>query len=232
MSYQLESLARMDNYYCWILQEFMPYLGKRVLEIGAGSGTFSAMILTAQVVEHLWLVEPDEVLAEQLTLKFAGHDNVTVLKLPAEELTAQLLSGMRLDAIVMVNVLEHIEDDLDLLRRCAFALQHGGRLLTFSPAFPMLYSKYDHLVGHFRRYTKAELQNKFISANFRTVQLKYFNFIGFFAWLILVRMFKLTTFGDQKLKLFDIILGKAQLLERCFPPPVGQSVIAIGIISA
>lgn len=232
MSYQLESLARMDNYYRWILQEFEPYLGKRVLEIGAGSGTFSSMLLTAQVVERLWLVEPDAGLAEELTARFAGETKVTVLRLAAEELTVELLTGLQLDAIVMVNVLEHIEDDLALLRRCANTMQPGGRLLTFSPASSLLYSEYDRLVGHFRRYAKEELRARFASANFRIVQIKYFNFIGFFAWLILVRLLRVTTFGDQKLRLFDALLGKVQLLERRFPPPLGQSVIAIGVTPA
>lgn len=228
MSYQLENLAQMNNYYRWILDEFSPYLGSRVLEIGAGSGTFSSMMLSTKAFEHLWLVEPDVELAEELKNKFADNPAVSVLNLAAEQLTKEQLAELRLDSIVMVNVLEHIEDDQGLLLRASAALSDKGFILTFSPAFSMLYSAYDKLVGHCRRYTKQELLTKFTRSNLTMIKLKYFNFIGFFAWLILIKIFRTQHFGNKRLRFFDAVLGKAQLMEQRVAPPIGQSVIAIG----
>lgn len=229
MSYQLENLAQMDNYYGWILNEFSPCIGRRIMEIGAGSGTFSRMILAHGNVEHLWLVEPDNSLARGLAERFAGVTNVTVLNLAAEELTTESLAALALDTIVMVNVLEHIAEDVALLRKCAGALCPGGRVLTFSPAFPLLYSDYDKLVGHFRRYTKQEIAEKLVAVNFRVHTVKYFNFVGFFAWLLLVRLLKFDTFGETRLNMYEKMIWLLQFMEQRLQPPIGQSVIAIGV---
>lgn len=228
MSYQLESLAQMNNYYGWVMDEFSPFIGRRVLEIGAGNGNFSRMLFAAEKVECLWLVEPEQEYYNFLVEKFTGLQNIVVLKLSAEELTMDLLASLQLDTIVMVNVLEHIDDDVELLHRCSQALVPGGRLLTFSPAFPILYSNYDRLVGHCRRYRKKDLEGKFIAAGFSINHLKYFNFFGFFAWLLLVRLFRAETFGTKKLKLYEKIIGILQYVEQRIEFPLGQSIVAIG----
>lgn len=228
MPYQLESLAQMNNYYSWILDEFTPFIGQRVLEIGAGNGNFSRLLLTRETIEHLWLVEPDADLSTSLENRFAGKQSITVVKLSAEELTHAYLESLSLDTIIMVNVLEHIENDLDLLRMCEKALLPGGKLLTFSPAFPMLYSNYDRLVGHFRRYRKNDISSKFIEAGFKINCLKYFNILGFISWLILVRLLKSNTFGEVKLRIYEKIIVLLQIVEQRINPPFGQSIISIG----
>lgn len=229
MSYHLESLAQMNNYYGWVLDEFSPFIGRRVLEIGAGNGNFSRMLHASQNIECLWLVEPEEEYVNALVERFAGVKNLIVLHLSAEELTEELLASLQLDTIVMVNVLEHIELDVELLQRCAHALMPGGRVLTFSPAFPVLYSHYDRLVGHCRRYRKRDLKEKFSAAGLSISCLKYFNFLGFFAWLLLVKMFRSETFGERKLKLYEKMIGFLQYVEQRLESPVGQSIIAIGV---
>lgn len=233
MNYQLESLEQMHNYYGWVFDELSPFMGRRVLEIGAGSGNFSRMLLKSDsTIDHIWLVEPNAELAAILAEQFAGRHNVKILQLSAEDLDHSLLVALNLDTIIMINVLEHIENDVDLLRRCSDALQPEGKLLTFSPAFPLLYSHYDRLVGHFRRYTKKEIHEKFVAAGFKMHYLKYFNTVGLFAWLLLMRFMKLETFGDNKLKLYEKMIGWIRMVEQRFNPPFGQNLIAVGVVGA
>jgi 2-polyprenyl-3-methyl-5-hydroxy-6-metoxy-1,4-benzoquinol methylase len=74
--------------------------------------------------------------------------NSTMTDLPASEV---------FDAVLYVDVLEHIADDLSELRRAAVHLRPGGVLVILVPAHPRLYSAFDAAIGHYRRYTKSML---------------------------------------------------------------------------
>jgi hypothetical protein len=78
-------------------------------------------------------------------------------------------------------VLEHIEDDVSILKMMFKKLKSGGRIYIFVPAFLCLYSSFDKKVGHLRRYTKKELYHKIEQAGFQIEKAWYFDCIGFCA---------------------------------------------------
>ncbi len=85
--------------------------------------------------------------------------------------------------IASFNVLEHIEDDLAALRSLHDKLIPGGRLFLYVPAFPILFSSMDRLVGHFRRYRRPQLIASLARAGFNVHQCRYADSLGFFASL-------------------------------------------------
>lgn len=83
------------------------------------------------------------------------------------------------DILVMLNVLEHIEHDLDALKKAHNLLKPGGALIIEVPAGPALYDSYDAELQHFRRYSPSELQNKLTQAGFSVVRKSHLGFILF-----------------------------------------------------
>ena len=90
-----------------------------------------------------------------------------------------------IDAVFTSNVLEHIQDDGQILQDIRQSLKPGRKLAIYIPAFRVLYSKLDRHVGHFRRYGRQELNSKLELAGFRVEKCFYSGSLGFFAsWLV------------------------------------------------
>jgi SAM-dependent methyltransferase len=86
-------------------------------------------------------------------------------------------------SVYSLNVLEHIEDDAAALRELYSAMQSGGRLVMYVPAFPLLFSAMDRRVGHVRRYRKRPLTALVTAAGFRVERCRYVDSLGFGAAL-------------------------------------------------
>src|SRR4029453_4994598 len=70
---------------------------------------------------------------------------------------AATADGRLYDSVVLVNVLEHIDDDANALEKLRASLRPGGRVCVFVPAFDGLYSDFDQRIGHRRRYRRSQL---------------------------------------------------------------------------
>ena len=168
--FELEVLSSMPNYYSWIMETFAPLVRGRVVEYGAGKGTISERL--APLAEKLILVEPLANLAAVIRAKFRDDPKVEVAEVGLEQHTATIGDGA-VDTVVMVNVLEHIQNDREVLFQLCRILRPDGHLLIFVPALRGLMSKLDLLFGHFRRYHRAELLEKITQAG-GEVQLPLF----------------------------------------------------------
>jgi len=176
----LAAMGQAPNLYRWIWDEFRPYVGHVVLEIGAGIGHFTEWLaqLPGRVV-YATDVDPVllSVLAERLgrrpQVRIMAHDAARVFVPP---------DGHRPDTVLCVNVLEHVEDDVRALRAIHASLAPGGRLLLFVPAHPWLYGTVDRAIGHFRRYTRGDLLTKLTVVGFRVDRLWPFNPLGIIGW--------------------------------------------------
>jgi hypothetical protein len=84
--------------------------------------------------------------------------------------------------IVYIDVLEHIENDVDELSRAATLLKESGHLIVLSPAHQWLYTPFDREIGHYRRYSKKSLI-EITPLRLRCVELRYLDSVGMLASL-------------------------------------------------
>jgi len=77
------------------------------------------------------------------------------------------------------DVLEHVEDEANLLNHWQRMLKPGGVLLITVPAYNFLWGGEDEISGHFRRYTRYELKRSVEAAGFDVVRASYFNTVLF-----------------------------------------------------
>jgi hypothetical protein len=134
------------------------------------------------------------------------------------------------DAIVCVNVLEHIEDDAkELAIFFTLLRQQRGFLCLFVPARRELYAPIDRDFGHYRRYIRRDLAAKLAQAGFSIIRLSYFNSIGYLLWWLNFRVLKKRRFEPGKVAVFDrFVFPLVHTIEsRLVRPPLGQSLLAV-----
>jgi SAM-dependent methyltransferase len=221
----LEILADMPNYYDWIMETFSPFVRGRVIEYGAGAGTVSARL--APLADELTLVELSTNLIEPLRARFSHDTRVSVISESLEEHAAHLGAGA-VDTVVMVNVLEHIEDDREALTHLLRILRPGGHLLLFVPALQGLMSKLDLMHGHFRRYHRPDLASKVRTAGGKVLHVRYFDCAGVVPWLLLNKMMGSITFNSALIEIHDkYVVPVSRAFERVVSPPFGKNLILV-----
>ncbi len=228
---ELEAMSVAANYHSWILGIFNPYLGRHLVEVGAGLGSFSELILSHHACETLSLVEPSREMCDQLRVRaeqMPAHPRVDVYhaSFPA---AAPLITAKQMpDSVIYVNVLEHIEDDEEELAAIHDALSPQGRIFIFVPALTWLYGAFDERVGHLRRYMKSELEGKLSRAGFQILVSSYFDLAGVAPWWIKYCLLKSATMESGAVKFYDrYIVPSARRFESVIKPPLGKNLIVV-----
>ena len=226
----LEAMSFAINYHRWILQIFEPYLGTRIVEVGAGTGSFSELVLERKP-ESLSLVEPSEKMYKMLNERVERLGSPTQIKTYNTvfgNVAEQLKAAQRPDSVIYVNVLEHILDDQAELATVHRTVSSGGRVLIFVPALSWLYGNLDEHIGHHRRYTKPELEGKCHRAGFSIVECRYFDLAGIVPWWIKYRLFKSSTMEAQTVKAYDkFVVPATRAIESIIRPPIGKNLLLI-----
>jgi len=217
------------NYHRWILEIFEPYLGRWIVEVGAGTGSFSELV-SKHKPEALSLVEPSEEMHGMLNERVGRLDSPTQIETyntVFAGVAERLKATQRPDSIIYVNVLEHILDDeaeLATVHRTVRTVSSGGKVLIFVPALPWLYGKLDEHIGHHRRYTKSELEGKCRYAGFKIVECRYFNIAGIVPWWLKYRLFKSSTMEPLTVKTYDkYVVPASRAIELVIRPPIGKT---------
>jgi SAM-dependent methyltransferase len=224
----LEAMSFAVNYHRWILSIFEPYLGARVVEVGAGTGSFSELLLERRL-ESLSLVEPSTAMHQQLCERVAESQNVTTYNDVFENVAEQIRLAERPDSIIYVNVLEHIADDVHELSVINKTLDAGGRIFIFVPALRWLHGSYDRQINHFRRYTRTELEKKCVAAGFRVIASRYFDLFGVLPWWVKYKVLQSNNMEPGAVRFYDQrVVPIAKVLESTLSPPLGKNVLLIG----
>ncbi|HEY7371473.1 MAG TPA: class I SAM-dependent methyltransferase [Polyangia bacterium] len=212
----LEVFADTPRINRWIYSKIAPHVRGDVLEIGSGIGNLSGHIVgdAARVV----LSDMESHYLQALTQRFAGDDRVTVSQYDLDGEPPPEIARRRFDAIVAVNVVEHIADDRALVRRLAALLKPGGKLLIYVPACPFAYGSLDRALGHHRRYTRATLAGLLAEAGLHFDPPRFMNLFGLLGWAVNGRLLRRTRLSPLQLGLFESLMPVFSLEDRIHLP--------------
>jgi len=198
----LESLSEAKRYHRWLTDLAFPHLGEHPIEIGSGLGGYARTWLDSGV-PAITVTERDPSRLAVLTDTFSGDARVDVQDLDVFDPPQAGYSAM-----VAMNVLEHIEDQVGALRSA---------------------HQFDRAIGHYRRYTTASLAAAYRDAGLAVETIHYVNAPGLLAWFTGMRLMRMTPKYGPTVKLWDAgVVPVARALETRVRPPFGQSVFAVG----
>ena len=152
---ELETFAHAIRWKDYFHRKIVRFVRGDVLEVGAGIGSTTRALCTGN--EQSWVcLEPDAQMAEQL-IESTRRESLPLQPEVVVGCVDDLSADRTFDAILYIDVLEHIENDAAELARAAEHLNPGGHLVVLSPAHQMAFSEYDAAIGHYRRYNKSTL---------------------------------------------------------------------------
>lgn len=222
----LRQMERAENYRRWQFDMVAPFIGGRVMEVGGGIGNFTPQL--ASIAKTLVSIEPNEYCFRQLKKKIQLLPNVSAHRATVETLNTVVASGMKFDSIVMMNVLEHIQDDRSVLAALQTQLAPGGRLVVLVPAGNWAFGRTDERLGHYRRYDKAYARLLCGGLGLEIDFMRYYNFIGIWGWWWNAKFAKRANQSDAQIRFFDrYLVPVISRVERFLRPPVGQSILII-----
>ena len=161
--------ARRDILHDLLAREHLPK-DARILEIGCGTGHNLPMLGAFGTVEAIEIDPAARAIASERLGRPAGDAPLPTL--PGVERGAY-------DLVAVLDVVEHIEDDVAALRAIADTLKPGGRILVTVPAHPWMWSAHDVVNHHHRRYTKATLRKAVADAGLKVSGMGWFNSLLF-----------------------------------------------------
>jgi glycosyltransferase involved in cell wall biosynthesis len=222
----LDALSGAENFNRWMADTIQPYVGKRVLEMGAGIGNLTRILVPRR--KYYVASDIDTEHMARLHTRFQHRPNLDVrrcdLTNPAD---FEPFAGT-MDTVVCLNVLEHVEDDLAGLRNMYTALKPGGRAIVLVPHGQEIFGTLDVALGHYRRYSHEELRGKMEQVGFRVDRILDFNRISRPAWYFTGRVLKKSTLSRFQLSVFDRFVWLWRRIDGQLPwPPT--SIIGIAV---
>ena len=210
----LARLNRAPRFTKWMADTIRPYVGERVLEIGAGIGNLTTN-----------LVPRTEYYASDINEHYLDRLNNLKLTRPYLEVgytdasAGETYPKAEFDTVICLNVVEHLEDDVKALRNICGSLEKEGRAIVLVPSGPGLYGTLDKVLGHYRRYTRDQLVEACARAGFRVEKVLKFNRIGSPGWWWNGKVLKKTTFGFWQIKLLNTLIPLVRPIDRFLPLP-------------
>jgi glycosyltransferase involved in cell wall biosynthesis len=221
----LDAFSDAPNFNRWMAETIGPSLGGKVLEIGAGIGNLTRILVRGRrsyiasdlEFEHL----------ERLKSRLAHRPNLSIALLDAAQIKQFEPFLGKVDTVVCLNVVEHIEDDLGALRNIHAVLEEGGRAVILVPEGQSVYGTLDEALGHWRRYSEQQLGDVMRNAGFEVEKIIRFNRISRPGWWLNGRILKRRVISRFQLSNFDRGVWLWRRIDKMLPwRPT--SIIAIG----
>jgi SAM-dependent methyltransferase len=217
-------MAHLPNYYAWICSHFASDLSGTVLELGSGAGFVVRSY--AGRVDQVIAVDLEEVLLARLAASYPpGKIRTARVDLAGDW---REIEGVRADAVVALDVLEHFDDDVGFVQKIARHVKPGGKVVLKVPAQSRLYGEIDRVSGHFRRYDVDGLRALMEGQGFRTLRLRHMNAAG--SWGYRMKRHRQAsfseTFSPTKLKIVNALIPALALIDRV-PGLKGLSLIGV-----
>jgi len=225
----LDVLSGAQRFNQWMADTIQPYVGSRVLEIGAGIGNLTQFLVRRR--EVYVAADIDEEHMARLKTRFQHRSNLYICKCDLTSSGDFTALAEEMDSVVCLNVLEHIENDVQGLRNINSALKPGGRAIVLVPQGQEIFGTLDTVLGHCRRYSHQQLSERMEKAGFRVERILEFNRISRPGWYVTGRILKKDTLSPFMLKMFDSLVWLWRRIDHRLPwRPT--SIIAIGVKQA
>lgn len=220
---ELELFQLAVNWKRYLASRMRPFLRGDVLEVGAGLGANVPYFYDGSI--NRWLsLEPDARLCEEYRQRQAEGRIPPRCELIQATLET-LPESVSFDAILYVDVLEHIEEDKAEFERAYHHLKPGGHLLILCPAHNFLYSPFDKALGHFRRYDKRMYRE--LSPR-PPQKLEYLDSIGMLASMANKLLLKQSYPKEQQIKLWDrVFVRLSKIVDPITLRLIGKSILGV-----
>jgi SAM-dependent methyltransferase len=219
----LKRMSGLKNYNDWLWNSIRSHVGERVLEVGAGIGNMTRYLYGRELV---FAADREVSFFHILRNKFRRKPGIVVDQIDLDSDASLALAEHRFDSVVCLNVLEHVDDDVAALRRLHAILQPGGTIAIYAPAGQNLYGSLDEGVGHKRRYSKEDVEEKLRAAGFEVDRAYYLNRFGRIGWFMNSRVLGRKEIPFGQARFFDMLVPAFRVMEKT-PPSRGLSVIAL-----
>ncbi|MGD0619423.1 MAG: glycosyltransferase [Bryobacteraceae bacterium] len=196
----LNNLEGTPQYLNWMAELLRPYLGDRILEIGAGIGTLSGSLIGRRLAYVA--TERDPLYLHALHNRFLRTPNVSVREFDPDQPSLTHNLSEPFDTVLCINLLEYV-DAPAFLRQVFDWMKPGGTLIALVPQGPALFGSLDRTLGHKRRYGAAQLRALLSEYGFEVVRTRQLNKVAAPSWWLFSRLLGRREINKLTLKIFD-----------------------------
>jgi glycosyltransferase involved in cell wall biosynthesis len=224
-SHILSSLQDARRFNKWMGDTLRPYIGNRVLELGAGIGNLTSHFIPR---DAYYATDTNPNYLHYLRAYAVGKPYLHVARVDAGVRADFDALAAELDTVVMVNVLEHVPDPAVTLANIYDALTPGGRAVILVPQHPSIYNSLDVALEHRQRYTREGLHRDLESAGFHVSEIFDFNRVSVPSWYVNGSILSRRHFSRLQLKALEVAMPILRRIDRVWPWS-GLSLVAIGV---
>ena len=221
----LVAMSRANRFNRWMADTIAPWIHGDVLELGAGIGNLT-VFLSPQANRYTATDADSEHLSE-LRSRVGHRPNIEIALCDFSDPPAASRFHASFDTVVCLNVLEHIENDVESLSNIRSCLRPGGAAIILVPQGPQAFGTMDEVLEHKRRYMAGELASKMNAAGLEVQRMITFNRITWPGWFLNSRILRRRTLSRIQLRLFDLLVPVWRPIDSRLPWPA-TSLIAIG----
>jgi SAM-dependent methyltransferase len=218
---ELELFENASNWKKYLFTEIEKHVGRKSfsIEVGCGIGANSRYI--ARFSNRYVGIEPDAFLCKKAILRHPEFEFINGFFSQAK-----IESDVKPDLVLLIDVLEHIEDDYLEITKIWESLEQGATLVILVPAHQFLFSKFDASVGHYRRYSKKSLTKVMSShsSDLRIIELDSVGFVLSLASKILNPNGEMTL---KKVRLWNFLVPISKKIDSLLRFKIGKSILLI-----
>jgi glycosyltransferase involved in cell wall biosynthesis len=212
----LARLGRAPRFNAWVADVVRPFCGDRVFEIGGGVGNLTVRLVPRR---HFVVSDINPLYLATLRSLTQARPYLRVEFCDVTDRTSFPQASPGYDTAICLNVIEHVEHDVEALRNIRSVLAAEGRAVILVPQGQWNFGTLDTVLGHHRRYSRASLAAAAEQAGFEVEQLLDFNRVGTFAWFVNGRLLRRRTIGRVQVKLLNLLVPLMRPLDRLLPTP-------------
>lgn len=211
----LDAFASASDFNRWMADTIRPWVGAKVLEIGAGMGNLTRHLIPRRQRYIATDIDREHLNRLQARLKHRPNLEVRFCDLAKPGDFDELENSVQ--SVVCLNVLEHVEDDYLGARNIFRTLQPGGYAIILVPQGQWAYGKIDEALGHFRRYSHDQLTKCLAAAGFEVERVLEFNRMSLPGWYLNGKLMGRSTISPFQLRVFNRFVWLWRRIDRMLP---------------